>query len=138
MLKPLFKTTNDVAPFILRVLLGAVFFCHELQKVRGWFDGQGLSTTADFLTQHLHIPILFAFLSIATDLAIGVPLVIVAAVIVNTEILQSVRWRRQYESISIDLSEPRPTTGILSAWMFSPDQPGPGKYREDSEADQLA
>jgi len=32
---------------------------------------------------------------------IGVPLLIVAAVIVNTEILRSVRWRRQYES-SID------------------------------------
>ena len=47
MLKPLFKTTNDVAPFILRVLLGAVFFSHELQKVRGWFDGEGLSTTAE-------------------------------------------------------------------------------------------
>jgi hypothetical protein len=32
---------------------------------------------------------------------IGVPLLIVAAVIVNTEIVRSVRWRRQYES-SID------------------------------------
>ena len=67
MLKPLFKTTNDVAPFILRVLLGAVFFSHGLQKVRGWFGGQGLSATADFLTPHLHIPILSAFLSIATE-----------------------------------------------------------------------
>lgn len=29
--------------------------------------------------------------------AIGVPLLIIAAVIVNTEIVRSVRWRRQYE-----------------------------------------
>ena len=67
MLKPLFKTTNDVVPFILRVLLGAVFFSHGLQKMRGWFGGQGLSTTADLFTQHLHVPILYAFLSIATE-----------------------------------------------------------------------
>jgi hypothetical protein len=33
--------------------------------------------------------------------AIGVPLMIVAAVIINTEIVRSVRWRRQYE-LSID------------------------------------
>jgi hypothetical protein len=33
--------------------------------------------------------------------AIGVPLLIIAAVIVDTEIVQSVRWRRQYE-LSID------------------------------------
>jgi len=32
---------------------------------------------------------------------IGVPLIILAAVIVNTEIARSVRWRRQYE-LSID------------------------------------
>jgi len=32
---------------------------------------------------------------------IGVPFMISAAVIVNTEIVQSVRWRRQYE-LSID------------------------------------
>jgi len=32
---------------------------------------------------------------------IGVPLIIIAAVIVSTEIVQSVRWRRQYE-LSID------------------------------------
>jgi hypothetical protein len=29
--------------------------------------------------------------------AIGVPLLIIAAVLVNTEIVRSVRWRRQYE-----------------------------------------
>jgi|ERR1700734_1646933 hypothetical protein len=33
--------------------------------------------------------------------AIGVPLMIIAAVIINTEIVRSVRWRRQYE-LSID------------------------------------
>jgi hypothetical protein len=33
--------------------------------------------------------------------AIGMPLIIVAALIINTEIVRSVRWRRQYE-LSID------------------------------------
>jgi len=32
---------------------------------------------------------------------IGVPLLIIAAMLVNTEIVRSVRWRRQYE-LSID------------------------------------
>ena len=31
--------------------------------------------------------------------SIGVPLIIVAAVVVNTDLVQSLRWRRQYESI---------------------------------------
>jgi len=33
--------------------------------------------------------------------AIGVPLIVIAAVIIDTEIVRSVRWRRQYE-LSID------------------------------------
>ena len=33
--------------------------------------------------------------------AIGIPLLIISAVAVETEIVQSVRWRRQYE-LSID------------------------------------
>jgi hypothetical protein len=33
--------------------------------------------------------------------SIGVPVLIIAAVIVNAEIVRSVRWRRQYE-LSID------------------------------------
>jgi hypothetical protein len=48
--------------------------------------------------------------------AIGVPFMILAAVIVNTEIVQSVRWRRQYE-LSVDrlirtLTNSRDTFGL--------------------------
>jgi len=69
MLKSLFKTTDDIVPLILRVLLGAVFFPHGAQKVLGWFGGYGFSGTMGAFTQQMHIPALFAFLAIAAEFA---------------------------------------------------------------------
>jgi hypothetical protein len=60
MLKPLFKTTDDIVPLILRVLLGTVFFPHGAQKVPGWFGGYGFGGTMGAFTQQMHILALFA------------------------------------------------------------------------------
>lgn len=75
MLKSLFKTTDDIVPLILRVLLGAVFFPHGAQKVLGWFGGYGFSGTMGFFTGTLHIPVLFAFLAIAAEFAGAIALI---------------------------------------------------------------
>jgi putative oxidoreductase len=75
MLKSLFKTTNDVVPFILRVLLGAVFFPHGAQKVLGWFGGYGFNATMGAFTGQMHIPALFAFLAIAAEFAGSIALI---------------------------------------------------------------
>ena len=69
MIKSLFRTSNDVAPLILRVLLGAVILPHGAQKVLGWFGGHGFEGTMGFFTGTLGIPALFAFLAIAAESA---------------------------------------------------------------------
>lgn len=69
MTKLLFRTNDDVAPLILRVLLGAVILPHGAQKVLGWFGGHGFEGTMGFFTGTLGIPTLFAFLAIAAESA---------------------------------------------------------------------
>ena len=69
MFKSLFRTTDDVVPLLLRVLLGAVFFPHGAQKVLGWFGGHGFAGTMAFFTGTLEIPAVLAFLAIAAESA---------------------------------------------------------------------
>jgi putative oxidoreductase len=63
----LFKTTDNTAPLIARVALGAVMLPHGAQKTLGWFGGYGFGGTMGFFTQQMHIPALFAFLAIAAE-----------------------------------------------------------------------
>ena len=67
MIKKIFKTNDEIAPLILRVLLAVVFFPHGAQKVLGWFGGHGFSGTMKFFTEGAHIPALFAFLAILAE-----------------------------------------------------------------------
>lgn len=43
----LFKTQKSFGPFLLRMLLAAVFFLHGSQKAFGWFGGDGWTATID-------------------------------------------------------------------------------------------
>ncbi len=66
MIRKLLATDNDITGFILRVLLGLVFFPHGAQKVFGWFGGQGFAgTMAGF--EKMGIPAFFAFLAILAE-----------------------------------------------------------------------
>jgi putative oxidoreductase len=67
MIKKLFQTDDDLALFILRVLLGLVFFPHGAQKVFGWFGGHGFSAAMTSFTVNLGIPAFFAFLAILAE-----------------------------------------------------------------------
>jgi putative oxidoreductase len=67
MVKKLFQTNDDVALFVLRLLLGIVFFPHGMQKLIGWFGGYGFSGTMGFFTGKLGIPEFFAFLAIMAE-----------------------------------------------------------------------
>jgi len=72
----LFKTDNDVSTFLLRVLLGVVFFPHGAQKVLGWFGGYGFIGTMGFFTGTMHLPAFFAFLAIAAEFAGAIALIL--------------------------------------------------------------
>jgi len=67
MLNKLFSTQDDIAPLVMRVILGVVIFPHGAQKVFGWFGGYGLDGTLNFFTQTMGIPLVFAILVIAAE-----------------------------------------------------------------------
>jgi putative oxidoreductase len=66
MWKKCLQTDNSIAPLILRLTLGLVFFPHGAQKVLGWFGGYGFTGTMGFFTS-MGIPAVFAFLAIAAE-----------------------------------------------------------------------
>lgn len=67
MFQKLIQTNTDTTQFILRLMLGLVFFPHGAQKMLGWFGGYGFSGTMTFFTDTMGIPIVFAFLAIAAE-----------------------------------------------------------------------
>jgi putative oxidoreductase len=67
MWKKLFQTDDDAVLFILRVLLGIVFFTHGMQKLFGWFGGYGFAGTMGWLTGTLGVPWIFALLAVLSE-----------------------------------------------------------------------
>ena len=76
MLRKLIATDNDIAPTILRLALGVIFFAHGAQKMLRWFGGYGFTGTMGFFTGVLHIPVVFAFLAIAAEFFGGLGLIL--------------------------------------------------------------
>jgi len=66
-MKFLINTNNSFAPTLARLTLGVVFFPHGAQKVLGWFGGYGFGGTMNAFTEHMHIPVVFAFLAIMAE-----------------------------------------------------------------------
>lgn len=69
MFKKIVETRDDNALFVLRLLLGIVFFPHGMQKVFGWFGGPGFSGAMEGFTVKMGIPTVFAFLAILAESA---------------------------------------------------------------------
>ncbi|WP_245547292.1 DoxX family protein [Nocardia brevicatena] len=71
------RGTLDFGLFLLRLLLGATFLYHGLQKLTGWFHGPGLDGTRDMMEQGgWHQPSLAAALLTAGEVGGGVLLVL--------------------------------------------------------------
>lgn len=51
MLRKFLHTTDDVAPFILRITMGGVVLAHGFQKLPGWFGGHGAMATMEAFNQ---------------------------------------------------------------------------------------
>jgi len=67
MWKKLINTNNDIAPLVLRLALGIVFYFHGMQKLAAMYGGYGFTGTMGFFTEKLGIPALFAFLAIMAE-----------------------------------------------------------------------
>jgi putative oxidoreductase len=72
----LFRTENDWALLIARLVLGGLFFIHGSQIAFGWFGGHGFHTTMNSFVQDLGVPAPIVFLVIAAEFAGGGAMVI--------------------------------------------------------------
>ena len=73
----LVTTSNDIAPLVLRVLIGIIFAAHGSQKLFGWFGGYGLTGTGQFFDSlGLHPGALMALLAGSAEFFGGVALVL--------------------------------------------------------------
>ena len=76
MFRKLITTDDNPATFLLRLVLGVVFFAHGAQKLLGWFGGPGFSGSMEMFTGYLHVPAPFAFLAIAAEFFGGLGLIL--------------------------------------------------------------
>lgn len=65
-LSALLSTTDEIAPLLARVTLGAVMFPHGAQKLLGWFGGYGFAGTMGYF-QSVHVPAILGFLLIIAE-----------------------------------------------------------------------
>ncbi len=72
----LLHTNTDWAQFVVRTILGIVFFAHGAQKMFGWFKGPGLNNSIKAMHEHIHIPAALGFLAIAAEFFGGIGLII--------------------------------------------------------------
>ena len=64
----------SLALFLLRLILGVVFFAHGVQKVFGWFGGYGLAGTVGYFKNTVKVPALAAYLGPFIELLGGIAL----------------------------------------------------------------
>jgi len=75
-MRRILRTGSSVAPTILRLVLGFLFFVHGAQKALGWFGGNGFSNTVDAFHANLGIPAPFTVLAIAAEFLGGIGLIV--------------------------------------------------------------
>jgi putative oxidoreductase len=75
MFRKILATSDDWHLFVLRVVLGAIFFAHGAQKTIGWFGGPGHSGIMQWFA-HQHIPVLLAWLAIIAEFLGGLALML--------------------------------------------------------------
>lgn len=64
--------TGDLGRLLIRVMIGVVFAYHGAQKLFGWFGGQGISGTAEWMSGiGIPLPTLSAVLAGAAEFAGG-------------------------------------------------------------------
>jgi putative oxidoreductase len=92
--------------FIVRVVLGVIFFAHGAQKLFGWFGGPGLRGVIGYFKQSLGIPAPLTVMAALTELLGGLAMVVgflvhpaaVGLIIVMAVAIAQVHWRHGFFS----------------------------------------
>jgi putative oxidoreductase len=79
MLKTFFSTEDNLAPLVIRVMLGIVMLPHGAQKLLGMFGGGGFKATMEGMSQGMGIPAVVVFLIIASEFLGSIGLILGAA-----------------------------------------------------------
>jgi len=66
----------STAVFLLRIILGLIFFIHGSQKVLGIFGGNGLTATTQYFQSNMNIPLFFGYIASFTEFLGGIALLI--------------------------------------------------------------
>jgi len=72
---PLFATQPRFTLFLLRLVLGFLFFVHGSQLVFGWFGGYGLGGSIGAFTEKMAIPAFLAYLAVFSQFLGGLALI---------------------------------------------------------------
>ena len=72
----LFATFASKSLFIVRVVLGVIFFAHGAQKVFGWFGGPGLRGVIGYFRQSLGIAAPLTVLAALTEFFGGLAMIV--------------------------------------------------------------
>jgi putative oxidoreductase len=99
----LFATDASIAIFIVRVVLGVIFFAHGAQKVLGWFGGYGLKGTVGYFTS-MGMPLPLAYLVCLLEFLSGIGLVVgflarlcaLAAAAIMIGAMATVHWQHGF------------------------------------------
>jgi putative oxidoreductase len=68
MLSKWFKGAKELAPLVVRIVLGVIFIAHGSQKLFGAFGGPGVVGFSMFMKQlHMNPPLLWAFIVSLTE-----------------------------------------------------------------------
>ncbi|HEX9442656.1 MAG TPA: DoxX family protein [Candidatus Binatia bacterium] len=99
----LFDTEPSLSLFILRVVLGVIFFAHGAQKVLGWYGGPGLKGTVGFMAS-MGLPVPIAYLVCFFEFLGGIGLVLgfltrlaaLAIAVVMAGAIVTVHWQHGF------------------------------------------
>jgi putative oxidoreductase len=99
----LFATEPDFSLFILRIVLGIIFFAHGAQKVLGWYGGHGLKGTVGFMAS-MGLPVPLAYLVCFFEFLGGIGLILgfltrlaaLAIAVVMVGAIATVHWKNGF------------------------------------------
>jgi len=99
----LFATEPVLSLFLLRIVLGIIFFAHGAQKVLGWYGGHGLKGTVGFMAS-MGLPVPIAYLVCFFEFLGGIGLIVgfltrlaaLAIAVVMVGAIATVHWKNGF------------------------------------------